>query len=386
MNLPETLSTVAEQLRTNQERFRDIVHERFFATVLEARSVFPLARDRTHLQLVPALADVLERTPLTGEVPAHMLRHVAGHGVRHRRHAFPAEAYAPFADALAEGLHRVVTGVHPATVDAAEKALRRVCREMADAARERDLAGVPAAHLATVVQVERRSRRLTVVRLEVATPVEFEAGQTLPVTASYLPGVWRMLTPALPSNDYGQLEFHVQSVPGGDASPLLAAPREGDYWTLGEPAGTLTTSGEHPLLLIAHRTGLAPMRAIVFDLLQRPDPVPDVHLVVSAEYPGELHDLTTLGNVARAVDWLTLTVAAENPGDPWWVGATESSRLPEGQTLHVTEELGSLVLELGEWRDHDVLVAGPARGVHETVWQLFRGGVPAHRVNYEAWL
>ena len=65
MNLPETLSTVAEQLRTNQERFRDIVHERFFATVLEARSVFPLARDRTHLQLVPALADVLERTPVS---------------------------------------------------------------------------------------------------------------------------------------------------------------------------------------------------------------------------------------------------------------------------------------------------------------------------------
>lgn len=384
--LPETLSAVAEQLRAHQERFRDITHDRFFASILEARSIFPLARDRTHLQLVPALADVLDRTPLTGEVPDHMLRHVAVHGVRHRRHAFPPEAYEPFADALGVALHDVVTGIHPATVDAAERALRQVCARMADAARQEDLAGTPPAWLANVVQVERRSRRISVVRLETGMPVNYLAGQTLPVTARYLPGVWRMLSPALPSNDYGQLEFHVQAIEHGTASQLLTTPRVGDHWTLGAPAGTLTPSGQHPLLLIAHRMGIAPLRAIVFDLLQRAEPAPEVHLVISAEYPGELHDLTALHNVSRAVDWLSLTVVAEHQKDPWWVGATETSRVPEDLTLHVTQDLGALVLELGEWRDHEVLVAGPARGVHETVWSLFRGGVPAHRVNYEAWL
>lgn len=386
VNLPETLSAVADRLRAEQERFRTVTHEHFFSTVLEARTIFPLSRDRTHLQLVPALADVLERTPLTGEVPPHMLRHVAGHGHRHRRHAFPPEAYEPFAEALSRALADVATGIHPATVAAAERALRQVCAEMAEAARQQDLAGVPPAHLATVTHVERRSRRISVVHLETGTPVDYLAGQTIPVTASYLPGVWRMLSPALPPNDYGQLEFHVQAIDNGIASPLLSAPRVGDHWTLGAPVGALTVTDGQPLLLIAHRSGFAPLRAIVFDLLQRGGPVPPVHLVIAAEYPGELHDLTSLHNVSRAVSWLSITVVAENPTDPWWVGATETSELPDDLTLHTTDDVGTLVLELGDWSDREVLVAGPARGVHEIVWRLFRGGVPAHHVNYEAWL
>lgn len=386
VNLPETLSAIATQLREHQERFRDTVHDHFFSTILEARGIFPLARGRTHLQLVPALADVLERTPLTGEVPSHVLVHVASHGIRHRRHAFPAEAYEPFADSLVVGLRDVVEQTHPATLTAAESALRQVCRAMAAAAREQDLAGVPPAYLATVVHTEKRSRRITVVHLETNQPIEFRPGQTLPVAANYLPGTWRMLSPALPANEYGRLEFHVQALADGEASPLLAAPKLGDHWTFGAPAGNLSATGETPLLLIAHRLGLAPLRAILFDLLQRDQPVPKVQLVISAEYPGELYDLVTLWNIARVVDWLHLTVVVENPVDPWWMSATPASRIPEGLELQVTGDLGQLVLELGDWENHEVLVAGPAEGVHETVRTLFRGGVPAHRVNYEAWL
>lgn len=384
VNPSATLSDVASKVRAQEGRFRDLVHDHFFATILEARSIFPHSRERTHLQLVAVLTDVLDRTPLSGEVPQHVLNYVASHGVRHRRHGFPSEAYAPFGDALAAALADALPATDPAILGAAQRALRQVCRTMAAAAQEQDIAGVPPAFLATVSHVERRSRRISVVNLETQN-LTFRAGQSLPVRMNYLPGVWRQLSPALPSNDYGQLQFHIQVHERGEASPLMASPRIGDDWTLGAPTGTLTPQGDLPLLLIAHRMGLAPMRAIIFELLQRPGPHPPVHLVMSAEYPGELHDLVALWNVSRTVDWLSVSVVVENPVDPWWVRPTESSRLPAELAVQVSQDLGQFALGLGRWQEHEVLVAGPARGVHEAVRSLYRGGVPSHRVSYEAW-
>lgn len=380
----ETLSDVASKVRAQEARFRDLVHDHFFTSILEARSIFPLSRERTHLQLVPALTDVLDRTPLSGEVPQHVLNYVAAHGVRHRRHGFPSEAYGPFGDALAAALVDALPATDPAVLAAAQKALRQVCQAMATAALEQDLAGVPAAYLATVTHVERRSRRISVVHLE-TQGLTYHPGQSIPVAMNYLPGTWRLLSPVLPANDYGQLEFHIQIHEKGAASPLLATPRVGDPWTLGAPTGHLIPHRGSPLLLIAHRMGLAPMRAIIFDLLQQPGPHPPVHLVMSAEYPGELHDLLALWNVAQAVDWLEITPVVEHGTDPWWVGATATSQLPAGLELQVSDDLGKFVLQQGRWPNHEVLVAGPARGVHETVRTLYRGGVPSNHVHYEAW-
>ncbi|MGP6174728.1 FAD-binding oxidoreductase [Corynebacterium sp. A21] len=380
----ETLSDVASKVRAQEARFLDLVHDHFFTSILEARSIFPLSRERTHLQLVPAITDVLDRTPLSGEVPQHVLNYVAGHGVQHRRHGFPSEAYEPFGEALAAALDDALPATNPAIIAAAQKALRQVCRSMAAAALEQDLAGVPAAYLATITHVERRSRRISVVHLE--TPgMKYHAGQHIPVAMNFLPGTWRNLSPALPANDYGQLEFHIQIHEKGTVSPMLATPRVGDFWTLGAPTGNLVPQSSSPLLLIAHRMGLAPMRAIIFDLLQKPGPHRPVHLIMSAEYPGELHDLLALWNVAQAVDWLEITPVVEHDTDPWWVGATTTSQRPEGLELQVSADLGACVLAQGRWPNHEVLVAGPARGVHETVRTLYRGGVPFNHVHYEAW-
>lgn len=380
----ETLSEVASRVRAQEARFRDLVHNHFFTSILEARALFPLSRERTHLGLVPVITDVLDRTPLNGQVPQHMLDYVAAHGVRHRRHGFPSEAYGPFGDSLAAALADVLPAAEPEILAAAQQALRQVCQAMASAAHQQDLAGVPPAYLATVTHVERRSRRISVVHLD-SQKIDYRAGQNIPVAMSYLPGTWRTLTPVLPSDDHGQLEFHIQVHENGAASGMLANPRVGDYWTLGAPTGNLNTEGHSPLLLISHRMGLAPMRAIIFDLLQRPGPHQPVHLLISAEYPGELHDLRTLSNLARTVDWLEITPVAENPADPWWVGATSASEPPTGVSVQVSEDLGQFVLDQGIWDNHEVLVAGPARGVHEAVRSLYRGGVPFNLVDYEAW-
>lgn len=380
----ETLSEVASRVRAQEARFRDLVHNYFFTDILEARAIFPLSRERTHLGLVPVITDVLDRTPLNGQVPQHILDYVAAHGVEHRRHGFPSEAYTPFGNCLANALSDVLPGADPALIAAAQQALRQVCQAMAEAAHQQDLAGVPAAYLATVTHVERRSRRISTVRLD-SQKIDYQAGQHLPVAMNYLPGIWRTLTPALPSDDHGQLEFHIQVHENGAASPMLASPRVGDNWTLGAPSGNLLPKGTAPLLLIAHRMGLAPMRAIIFDLLQQPGPHRPVHLVMSAEYPGELHDLRTLSTLARTVDWLKITPVVENAGDPWWVGATASAEPPAGMVFQVSDDLGQFALDRRIWDQHEVLIAGPARGVHEAVRSLYRGGVPFHLVDYEAW-
>lgn len=386
MEAMQTLTETGTVLRERSAEFRDAVQQRLYQDVLESRQVFPISLRHTHLELADACAWVLERTPATGAVPAEVLDRLRELGRDHRRHGFPADIYPAFAGALSHGLH----SLEIPRADAATRALDTVCSVMAAAAREADLAGTAPAFSAEVLGVQRRTRRISVVRLEAGLPVDYRAGQHLPVTTSYLPGVWRMLSPALPSNDFGQVEFHVRAVdaPDGtgtsDISQLLATPKPGDYWTFGAARGTLQLSGERDVLLIAHGTGLAPLRAMLFDMLDW-EHRPRVHLFVSAEYPGELYDLMGLWNLAIVSSWLSVVPVVEHEEDTWWVGATDSSRAPRGLHLQVAGQVGDVVASYGAWADRDVLIVGDAAGVRASEAALIAGGTPPENIQVEAW-
>lgn len=375
-----TLLDTGTVLRERGGEFRDVVQQRLYQDVLESRQVFPISLRHTHLDLADACAWVLERTPRTGALPPDLLERLRQLGRDHRRHGFPAEVYPAFARALRHGLQTLGA---PAA-DAASRALESVCAVMADAARRADQEGVAPAYSAEVLGVQRRTRHISVVRLEAGIPVPYRAGQHLPVTTSYLPGVWRMFSPALPPNDFGQLEFHVRILPDSDISQLLATPRPGDYWLFGAPRGELQVSGERDVLMIAHGTGLAPLRALLFDMLAW-EHRPRVHLFVAAEYPGELYDLMGLWNLAVVSSWLSVVPVVEHAEDAWWVGATEDSRTPRGLHLRQTGRVGELVASYGAWADRDVLVVGDAAGVTDTVAALIAGGTPPSQIQAEAW-
>ena len=380
MESMQTLTDTGTVLRERSAEFRDAVQQRLYQEVLESRQVFPISLRHTHLELADACAWVLERTPATGAVPAEVLDRLRDLGRDHRRHGFPADIYPAFAGALSHGLHSL--GIPHA--DAASRALDTVCAVMASAAREADREGVAPAYSAEVLGVQRRTRHISVVRLEAGVPIAYRAGQHLPVTTSYLPGVWRMFSPALPTNDFGQLEFHIRQLEGSDISQLLATPKAGDYWLFGQPRGTLEVTGERDVLMIAHGTGLAPLRAMLFDMLAW-EHRPRVHLFVAAEYPGELYDLMGLWNLAIVSHWLSVVPVVEHTKDAWWVGATESSRAPYGLHLQQTGQVGELVASYGAWADRDVLVVGDAEKVRATVDKLIAGGTPREQIQAEAW-
>lgn len=382
----ETLADVGSTLRARSDEFRDAVQQRLYQDVLPARQVFPISLRHTHLELAAAVAWVLERTPRTGAVPLEVLDRLRELGRDHRRHGFPADIYPAFATALRHGF----ATLNVPLADAAGRAMDTVCSVMAAAAREADEAGIAPAFSAEVLGGQRRTRRISVVRLEAGLPVDYRAGQHLPVTTSYLPGVWRMLSPALPSNDFGQLEFHVRALDAADGSgtsdisQLLATPKPGDYWTFGAARGTLHLSGERDVLMIAHGTGLAPLRAMLFDMLDW-EHRPRVHLFVSAEYPGELYDLMGLWNLAIVSSWLSVVPVVEHEEDTWWVGATESSRAPRGLHLQVAGQVGDVVASYGAWADRDVLIVGDAAGVRASEAALIAGGTPPEHIQTEAW-
>lgn len=377
-----TLLDTGTALRERSGEFRDAVQQRLYQDVLESRQVFPISLRHTHVELADACAWILERTPRTGALPPELLERLRQLGRDHRRHGFPADVYPAFAAALRHGFHTLQA---PAA-DAASRALESACAVMADAARKADQEGVAPAYSAEVLGVQRRTRHISVVRLEAGIPVPYRAGQHLPVTTSYLPGVWRMFSPALPPNDFGQLEFHIRILEGSDISQLLATPKPGDYWLFGTPRGELQVSGDRDVLMIAHGTGLAPLRAILFDMLSW-EHRPRVHLFVAAQYPGELYDLMGLWNLAVVSSWLSVVPVVEHALDAWWVGATEDSRAPRGLHLQETGRVGELVASYGAWADRDVLVVGDAAGVNDTVAALIAGGTPPEHIQaqtYEA--
>lgn len=378
MSLP-TLEPVGKLLRENSEKFRDLVHEQLFSTELRSRQVFPISQQRSHLDLAPALAWVLEQSTIDARVPDDAMHRARSLGRGHRRHGFPAEIYTPFADMLVHALREVNFRADPqlsaGLIIPAETVIRSVCEAMRAAASAADVAGDPAAFAAPVTDVRRISSRISIVSLDAGPGLDYRPGQSVQVTASYLPGLWRRLIPAGPSNPGGALEFHVQGVHGGDASGLLAAPRVGDYWTIGAVDGGIELIDAPELTILAFGTGLAAAESVVFSLIGAPAR-PRTRLIVTAEYPGELYDLPRLRRLAGYADWFTVTAVVENAADPWWLPRPGRPRLSSNDVD--ARLMDPLALAVGD--DGEFFLAGPGERVDAGVDTLVESGVKRGRI------
>ena len=169
----------------------------------------------------------------------------------------------------------------------------------------------------TVIEHLRVSRDLAMVRLQLDRPMPYHAGQYVNVAVPQCPRRWRYLTPAIPPDDSGAIEFHVRAVSGGMVSnAIVNETQPGDRWRLSSPHGGLQVDRDGgDVLMVAGSTGLAPLRSIVMDLTRWGEN-PRVHMFFGGRYPCELYDLPTLWQIAAHNPWLSVTPVSEHNGDP----------------------------------------------------------------------
>ncbi|WP_253260527.1 globin domain-containing protein, partial [Nocardia farcinica] len=195
----------------------------------QIRDFFPAAMDVQRDRLVKAISYALDRL----EEPDKLLPFLAQLGRDHRKYGVRREHYAAVAGSLKAAVRRCAgTEMWTDEVDRAwDEGLALISEAMIGAA-EKETS--PSAWTGRVVETRQVLRNLTIVRLQLDQPMEYAAGQYMSVQIPSRPRMWRYLSPAVPANPQGEIEFHVRSILGGWVSPaVVSQTRVGDQWLIG---------------------------------------------------------------------------------------------------------------------------------------------------------
>jgi len=307
-------------------------------------------------------------------------------GRDHRKYGVRPAHY----DTLRRALYATLRGElgHPgrdawtdAVDDAATQSLNLSTGVMSGAA---DAEQGPAWWDGTVTEHLRVSRDLAVVRLLVDRPMQYHPGQYVNVHIPQCPRRWRYLSPAIPANPDGAIEFHVRVVPGGLVSTAIVnETRPGDRWRLSSPHGAMRVDRNGgDVLLVAGSTGLAPLRALIMDLARYAEN-PRVHLFFGARYRCELYDLPTLWQIAAHNPWLSVSPVSEYSRDPAWAADYPDVTPPRGLHVHQTGRLPEVVTKYGGWGDRQILICGGPAMVRATSAALIAKGTPPERIQHD---
>ncbi len=270
-------------------------YTRWFAGDLSARDLFPpdLAAQRTAFSqaLYWVLGEFIEQR---AEEPVAFLAQL---GRDHRKYGVGHQHYAALQDALLTTL-RAELGDHwdARVAEATTHAVDLIVGVMRGAA---DSEQTPPYVDGTVVEHLRVTRDVSVVRLQLDQALAYHAGQYVAVQVPQWPRRWRHLSPSMPSDASGAIEFHVRSVSGGMVSTAIVnQTAAGDRWRLSNPHGGMNVSRtDGDVLMVAGSTGLAPLRALLMNLCREAEN-PRVHLFFGGRYPCDLYDLRILWEIA----------------------------------------------------------------------------------------
>jgi NAD(P)H-flavin reductase/hemoglobin-like flavoprotein len=373
------LLQVRDVLGQDPDRFTADFYLRLFSINPELRELFPANMAHQRTALFRVLDHVLETVPDTAGHPG-LVEFLGQLGRDHRKFGVTEEHYHQFFAALMREI-AVTMGSRwdDEYGDVVSQALMLTTGVMRGAAHS---ATGPATWQATVAEKYRLSRDLAVVRLVTDQPLTYSAGQYVEVQIPQWPRVWRHLSPAIPANAAGELEFHVRAVPGGSVSnSVVTETRAGDIWTFAQSHGTLHIAPDRDVLMIAGGTGLAPLRAMIIELSHRVD-APSVHLFYGARYPADLYDLSRLWQIAATNPWLTITTVVEDEDDPWW--STPSEHSGDIKLERLQGQLADAVLAYDrDWTDHQVLLAGSPDMLTTTRRRLLIAGIRASRMQQD---
>lgn len=366
--------SVANMVRLVRESFARVephaneVAEYFYATLFgiapEIRGLFPLNMEVQRSRLLRALVHVVQMA----DRPEELIRFLRQLGRDHRKFGVVASQYEAFGMALLAGI-KAYSG--DAWTDDVERAWAEAYTIMARAMLEAAAADEgPAWWNATVVERQRASRDLAIIRVRPDQPVPYRPGQYVSVETPQHPRMWRYLSPATAPREDGLLEFHVKAVDGGWVSRSLVATAEaGQTWRIGPPMGRIRVDREagRDVLMIAGGTGIAPMRAIIEDLARYGDN-PRVQLFYGGRVRADLYDLEFLQLTAASNPWLKVVPVLESDPTP-----------PDGER----GTLADVVTRYGAWNDHDVLVSGSPPMIRSTVSRMLVAGTALDRITYD---
>ena len=303
-------------------------------------------------------------------------------GRDHRKYGVLPEHYETLRQALYATLRDELAAAWTDAVEAAaQQSLNLITGVMGGAA---DAEPGPAWWDGTVIESLRVSRDLAVIRLQLDRPMAYHAGQYVNVAVPQCPRRWRYLTPAIPADDTGAVEFHVRAVSGGVVSnAIVNETQPGDRWRLSSPHGALQVDrGGGDVLMVAGSTGLAPLRSIVMDLT-RWGVNPRIHMFFGGRYPCELYDLPTLWQIAAHNPWLSVTPVSERSSDPAWAADYPVVTPPRGLHLRQTGRLMDVVTRYGGWSDRQILISGGPEMVRATSAALIAKGAQPERIQHD---
>lgn len=345
----QSIQAVADELRAHRAEFTQA------------------ANQKPDSPLADAIVQLVDHTDLDGHVPESIATSWLQHAAAAESLGVSRDYYLTLADASRSALRHICADLPFAEVLGAERAITSIANTLSSAPLPN--AAVPA----QVVQVEKRSSAISVVRLQAETAINYTTTQYVTVTADYLRGARRELFPTIPPNEYGQIEFHIRHE--GMISTLLAGAHVGDTWWISTGQGGFDYLENQDMVFIAHGVGLAALRPIIVDFLRLAEP-PRVHLFLAADYPGELYELAGLWSLASTAPWLSVTPVVAHEEDAWWVAPTQHSHPPRG--LHITQvgQAGEIVAGYGTWEDRRILIAGPSHDVAASRKALIRRGTP----------
>ena len=244
------LHRLRDRMDANADLFARNVFSRLFAASPALRKSFPVDMTVIGAAFVDVLDHVLDVLP--GE-QGHdeLIELLAQYGRDNRKYGFTDLDYDHLFEALiAESAAMMGSEWTPSTADTVGQAMMLTTGVMRGAAQS--VPG-PAIWDAQVVQKFVINRERAVVRLKAVNDLPpYLPGQYVETRIPQCPNVWRDLSPAVPLNDSGELEFHVRAVPGGEFSNAVVKQTEpGDVWSFAQSHGTLHVDRDRPILMVA---------------------------------------------------------------------------------------------------------------------------------------
>ncbi len=223
--------------------------------------------------------------------------------------------------------------------------------------------------LGQVVAHDKRGPDVAVLTVCPDQPLPYLAGQYVSVQSARWPRMWRTYSIANAPREDGLLQFHVRAISGGWVSgALVRYTRPGDTLLLGPAEGTMVTEAgsERDVLCVAGGTGLAPIKAIIQQLIadDQSGNRRSINLFFGARTESDLYDLAELSELASCHPSLRVFPVVS-------------------QAAHFDGLRGLLPGVVGgysTWADHDVYISGPAGMVRETTQVLTTIGIPITRI------
>jgi NAD(P)H-flavin reductase/hemoglobin-like flavoprotein len=346
-----------------EEEISGYFYGRLFAENPRLRALFPPAMSHQRDRYFHAIREIVWSIDSPGTLSTFLSRL----GRDHHRFGVTREHYDAMGRALLATLRKFGGDAWTAEMECAWRhAYATAATMMAEAA---EASSLPPWWTAEVVEHELRRPDIAALTVRPGSTLPYRAGQYVTVQTARWPWTWRPYSVANAPRPDGLLRFHVRALPGGwVGGTLVRHTKIGDVLLLGHAAGTMTLDpdSDRPILCIAGGTGLAPLKALVEDAIEK-DLRRDIHLLVGSRTSEDLYDLPDLRALEERTPWLRVVpVVSEDPAY-------------DGLHGHVPDVLD----RFPDWSRHDVYVAGPPAMIQRTVTVLDELGVPADHIHYD---